>query len=91
VRLATLAAIAVALLLTTPVGPWLAIAALHGYQRTLAPLVGRAGVRCRFTPTCSHYAEVVIARDGLALGGWKAAKRVARCGPWTPTGTVDQP
>jgi argininosuccinate synthase len=26
------------------------------YQRTLSPLVGRAGFQCRFTPTCSEYA-----------------------------------
>jgi len=49
------------------------------------------GFRCRFNPTCSHYAEAVIARDGLIAGGWKAARRLARCTPWTPLGTVDEP
>jgi putative component of membrane protein insertase Oxa1/YidC/SpoIIIJ protein YidD len=24
-------------------------------------------------------------------GGWMAARRIARCNPWTPAGTVDQP
>jgi putative membrane protein insertion efficiency factor len=67
------------------------VSAIHGYRHTLAPLVGRAGIRCRFTTSCSHYAEVVIARDGLLSGGWKAVRRVARCGPWTTPGAVDEP
>ncbi len=80
-----------AALAATPAGSALAVAAIHGYQRTVSPLVGRAGIRCRFTPTCSHYAEVVIARDGVVRGAWKAAARIARCNPWTPMGTVDEP
>jgi len=75
----------------TPAGVALAIAGIHGYQRTLSPLLGRAGVECRFTPTCSRYAEVVIARDGVVRGGLKAARRIARCGPWTAAGTIDEP
>jgi putative membrane protein insertion efficiency factor len=69
----------------------LAVAGIHLYQRALSPVAARAGVACRFTPTCSHYAEAVIARDGIILGGWRAARRVARCGPWTPKGTRDLP
>jgi putative membrane protein insertion efficiency factor len=69
----------------------IAIAAIHGYQRSLAPVIARAGARCRFTPTCSRYAETVMARDGVVRGGWKTLKRIARCGPWTPFGTVDVP
>jgi uncharacterized protein len=69
----------------------IAIAGIHFYQRTLSPLAARAGVRCRFTPTCSRYAEVVIARDGIVRGGWRALARVARCGPWSARGTVDLP
>jgi putative membrane protein insertion efficiency factor len=77
--------------LATPAGTTLAVVGIHGYQRTLSPLLARAGVQCRFTPTCSRYAEVVIARDGAIRGGLKAAKRFARCGPWTPFGTIDEP
>jgi putative membrane protein insertion efficiency factor len=84
----TLVAIAAGLLLNAqPLG----LAAVHGYQRALAPIAARAGMRCRFTPTCSRYAGVVIERDGMARGGWKALKRIARCGPWTPAGTRDEP
>ena len=69
----------------------LAVAGIHLYQRTLSPAAARHGAICRFTPTCSRYAEAVIARDGIVLGGWLAAKRIARCGPWTPAGTKDLP
>jgi len=68
-----------------------AVGGIHAYQRTVAPLLTRAGATCRFTPTCSRYAEIVIARDGLLLGSWKTAKRIARCGPWTEMGTADDP
>ena len=69
----------------------LALAAIHGYQHTVSPVAARIGLRCRFTPTCSRYAETVIARDGVLRGGWKAMRRVARCGPWTAMGTGDEP
>ena len=72
-------------------GHAMAIGGIHAYQRTVAPLLTLAGTKCRFTPTCSHYAEIAITREGLWAGGWKAARRVARCGPWTPTGTRDEP
>ena len=49
------------------------------------------GVECRFTPTCSHYGEAVIQKYGFVRGGWMSLRRVARCGPWTPKGTVDLP
>jgi uncharacterized protein len=69
----------------------LALGAIHLYQRALAPLAARSGARCRFVPTCSRYAEAAIVRDGVIAGGWKSLKRIARCGPWTPMGTVDPP
>lgn len=68
-----------------------AIAAIHVYQATLSRVYARAGVQCRFTPTCSHYGEVCVREFGVVRGGWLAFKRVLRCGPWTPLGTVDPP
>lgn len=68
-----------------------AIGAVHLYQATLSRAFAVSGVACRFDPTCSHYGEAVIARFGLVRGGWLAAKRVLRCGPWTAMGTVDPP
>ena len=72
-------------------GQAVAVGGIHAYQRTVAPLLTLAGVTCRFAPTCSRYAEIVIRREGLLSGGWKTAKRIARCGPWTMRGTVDDP
>jgi putative membrane protein insertion efficiency factor len=69
----------------------LALGSIHTYQRVLAGPAARIGLRCRFTPTCSRYAETVIARDGAVHGGWRALKRIARCGPWTSAGTRDDP
>ena len=70
-------------------GTRLAVAAIHLYQHAVSPSLARLGVRCRFQPTCSVYAEGVLRKRGWLAGGWLAVKRVARCGPWTPMGTVD--
>jgi putative membrane protein insertion efficiency factor len=67
------------------------LGAIHLYQATLSPHMGALGVRCRFTPTCSHYGEGVIRKYGAWKGSWLAAWRVLRCGPWTRAGTVDMP
>lgn len=68
-----------------------AVGGIHLYQATLSPFYEKIGVRCRFTLTCSHYGEEVVRRFGVVQGGWLAAKRILRCGPWTPAGTVDPP
>ena len=69
----------------------IAIAGVHGYQHALSPMMTRLGVECRFAPSCSRYAEAVITRDGVVRGGWLTLKRIARCNPVTPPGTVDDP
>ena len=55
------------------------------YQRLLSPLkaavFGPAG-RCRFTPTCSHYAVEALRVHGVVKGGAMAAWRICRCNPW---------
>jgi putative membrane protein insertion efficiency factor len=65
-----------------------ALIAIRWYQSAVSPHIGG---QCRFTPTCSAYARMVIERHGALEGGWLAAKRIARCGPWTPAGTTDLP
>jgi len=67
------------------------LGAVDLYQATLSPLLARGGARCRFEPTCSHYAEGAITEDGALVGAGRAAWRIARCGPWTEAGTVDAP
>ena len=53
--------------------------AVRVYQWTVRPLLPPA---CRFHPSCSEYAEQAIERHGALRGGWLAARRVCRCGPW---------
>ncbi len=77
-----------------PAAQWLARAELVGiaaYRRWLSPALGAAGVRCRFEPSCSRYAEAAIRADGALVGATRALGRIARCGPWTAAGTVDPP
>lgn len=69
----------------------LLIAGIDVYQATLSRAMPAAGVICRFEPTCSHYAEASIRRHGALTGTWRSLVRLARCGPWTPAGTVDPP
>ena len=66
-----------------------AVGSIHLYQATLSPIYGKLGVQCRFTTTCSHYGEEAVRKYGVVHGGYLAAKRILRCGPWTPTGTID--
>ena len=53
------------------------------YQRALSPYWPAS---CRYTPTCSHYALEAVSAHGTARGGWLAAKRLVRCGPWGGSG-----
>ena len=58
------------------------------YQRTIS---ARTGSNCRYLPTCSTYAVEAVETHGAARGGWLAAKRIARCNPWSTDGFVHQP
>ncbi|MBI2038167.1 MAG: membrane protein insertion efficiency factor YidD [Candidatus Magasanikbacteria bacterium] len=57
------------------------------YQKTISPdhgLFKRAFPYgyCRFYPTCSEYGYQTIKKNGLVVGGFKAAWRILRCNPW---------
>ncbi len=69
----------------------LLVGSIHLYQATISPHLSGLGVQCRFQPTCSHYGEGAILKHGAVLGSIRAMARIARCGPWTPPGTVDPP
>lgn len=56
---------------------------VHVYRFTLS---GSLGCQCRFSPTCSHYAEEAIRQHGAVRGSLMAAWRIARCGPFTGGG-----
>jgi uncharacterized protein len=67
-----------------------AIAVIDGYRASVSPRL-EGVVTCRFEPTCSAYGRAVLEKYGFARGSLKTAGRIARCGPWTPPGTVDPP
>jgi putative membrane protein insertion efficiency factor len=48
------------------------------YQTLISPMLGN---RCRFYPTCSHYAADALAEHGLFKGTWLALKRIGKCHP----------
>ena len=52
---------------------------IRGYQLAISPLLGP---RCRFYPSCSHYAIEAIETHGSLHGGWLTIKRISRCHPW---------
>ena len=38
--------------------------------------------KCRFYPTCSEYALLVIEKHGIMKGGLLTVKRLLKCHPW---------
>lgn len=62
---------------TTPL-KWLLIIPIRFYQWVISPILGP---RCRFYPTCSHYAIEAIEQHGVLCGGWLMIKRILRCHP----------
>ena len=61
---------------------------IGGYQLFISPLLGP---RCRFYPSCSHYAQEALQTHGLRRGGWLALRRIGRCHPWHPGGVDPVP
>ncbi len=55
------------------------LAAIRIYQLTLS---GWLGGQCRFSPTCSRYAQEAIRSWGAMRGSFLAARRVLRCNPF---------
>ncbi|MDX2048784.1 MAG: membrane protein insertion efficiency factor YidD [Chitinophagaceae bacterium] len=49
------------------------------YQWVISPWIGP---KCRYTPSCSHYAIEALKRYGPVKGMWLAIKRISRCHPW---------
>lgn len=61
----------------------LAIALVRFYQYLISPLLGP---RCRFHPSCLHYAVEALDKHGLLHGLWLSLCRLLRCHPWHPGG-----
>lgn len=56
--------------------------AIKGYQWATAGSVQR----CRFAPSCSHYAHEAIEEYGAIRGAWLGIRRIGRCHPWNAGG-----
>jgi putative membrane protein insertion efficiency factor len=56
---------------------------IRGYQLAISPLFGP---RCRFYPSCSHYALEAIDSHGVVRGTWLTIRRIARCHPFNEGG-----
>ena len=56
---------------------------VRAYRYFVSPMLPPA---CRFYPSCSAYAEEALREHGALRGGWLAARRMCRCGPWHPGG-----
>jgi len=63
-------------------------AMVRAYRYFVSPLLPPA---CRFYPSCSAYAEEALQEHGVLRGGWLAARRVCRCGPWHAGGVDPVP
>jgi len=48
------------------------------YRNCISPFTPPS---CRFTPTCSEYAQEAIKKHGPFKGTWLAVKRLSRCRP----------
>ena len=61
----------------------LMLALIAFYRTCISPLLPPA---CRYTPTCSQYAQEAIRKYGPFRGGWLALKRILRCHPFGGSG-----
>lgn len=59
------------------------LALIAFYRSCISPLLPPA---CRYTPTCSQYAQEAIRKYGPFKGGWLALKRILRCHPFGGSG-----
>ncbi len=57
----------------------IANALIRAYKLGISPFIPMA---CRFTPTCSDYAQEAISKYGVMKGGYLGLKRILRCHPW---------
>lgn len=64
------------------------IGVIRLYQLLISPMTPPS---CRYYPSCSSYAVLALRRHGLLRGSWLAARRLARCHPWSPGGVDDVP
>jgi len=60
-----------------------AVAPIRLYQRAISPLIPP---RCKYYPSCSHYAAQAVQEYGILRGLVLAGWRLLRCNPWSHGG-----
>jgi len=60
-----------------------AVLLVSAYRVVVSPVLPAS---CRFSPTCSRYAQEAIERFGVVRGGWMGFRRILRCHPFHPGG-----
>lgn len=60
------------------------IQTIRFYQVFISPSLGQ---NCRFSPSCSQYAEMAVKRYGAAKGFLRAIQRLLKCHPLNKGGT----
>jgi len=61
----------------------LVVLPIRAYQLLLSPMIGE---RCKYYPSCSHYAAQAVNRYGILRGLVLAGWRLLRCNPWSRGG-----
>ena len=69
-------------------GRFLIVGAIRAYRVTLGRLLPN---RCRFYPSCSHYAEEAVRTHGVLKGTALAVWRLLRCQPFAKGGFDNVP
>ena len=62
------------------------IALIKEYQK----IPFKSHTRCKYIPTCSNYAIIVINDFGAIRGSWLTIKRIIKCNPFSKGG-IDLP
>jgi uncharacterized protein len=58
---------------------WMVLLPVAFYRRVLSPM--KRVPTCRFSPTCSEYAQLAVRERGIVVGGGLAVWRILRCNP----------
>jgi putative membrane protein insertion efficiency factor len=59
------------------------LAAVRIYRSAISPYHPPV---CRFTPSCSQYAEEALEAHGIGRGTWMTIRRILRCHPFSSGG-----
>lgn len=59
---------------------YIALALIKFYQKCISPLFP---AKCKYYPTCSHYAMGAFRKFGFFRGMYLSVWRILRCNPWS--------